>query len=400
MGLSEALTLGIVLKLTDEASDKLKKASENASGLGKAAALLGGAAVAGVTVLAKGLWDAAQAAGEEELGIAKLGEAVKATGADWDTASAAIEDYLAAELKRTALDDGAGREAISRLTMMTNDYREALELMPLAQDLARAKGMDLATAAEIVGKVHEGNTSILKRYGIMVAEDADAEEALAMMQAQVAGQAEAYGKTFVGAQEKMSIAMGNLKETVGAYVINAATPMIDQLAVLAMDALPKVEAFIQNPLIPTLSTMYDWFQANIIPVLERLVRFIRDDVVPALDWLWQRIEPVLQAAKDLWDWLGKVGNSAGAGIPSVTTPEGETQRPFGFAQGGDFITRGPTMFLAGEAGAERVTVTPLGRDRGATGKAYTFIYNDYGGGNQTSAQDMSRELDYRYRMGL
>jgi hypothetical protein len=37
-----------------------------------------------------------------------------------------------------------------------------------------------------------------------------------------------------------------------------------------------------------------------------------------------------------------------------------------FAKGGDFITNGPTPILAGEAGRERVTITPLGKSGGGS----------------------------------
>jgi uncharacterized protein YaaQ len=40
--------------------------------------------------------------------------------------------------------------------------------MGLVTDIARAKHIDVTKAADLLGKVHAGNTSILKRYGIAI----------------------------------------------------------------------------------------------------------------------------------------------------------------------------------------------------------------------------------------
>jgi len=242
--MGEALTLAVLMTLKDEISKGLGGVKQAIGGVGSAALALGGAAVAGVAVLGAALLDAGKAAAEEQVGVERMGAAVRASGGDWDTASAAIESYLAAELERTALDDGAGRDAITRLTTATGDYTKALELMPLAQDLARAKGMDLAAASEIVGKVAAGNTGILGRYGIVLEKGASSTEALGAMQERFAGQAEAYGNTYAGQQEKMQIAMGNLKETIGGLVLPIMTRLAETMADLAQRAMPYVEAAI------------------------------------------------------------------------------------------------------------------------------------------------------------
>ena len=59
----------------------------------------------------------------------------------------------------------------------------------------------------------------------------------------------------------------------------------------------------------------------------------------------------------------------------------------------DTVVTGPTMFLAGEAGAERVTITPQGR-AGAGGNQIAPTINIYGATDPTaSAQAMKRELE-------
>lgn len=53
--------------------------------------------------------------------------------------------------------------------------------------------------------------------------------------------------------------------------------------------------------------------------------------------------------------------------------------PFGwFANGGDFMTNGPVVFGAGEAGPERVTITPLNGSRSAGGSGMTMELHFHG----------------------
>ncbi len=240
--MGEALNLAILLTLKDAASAGLSSIGSKLGGVGKVAAGLAGAAVAGVGALGAALWDAGKAAAEEEVGVARLGAAVTASGADWATAQAGIESYLAAQTARVALDDGEGRDALTRLTTTTGDYKKAMDLLPLAIDLAAAKQIPLATAAELVGKVAEGNTGVLSRYGIVLGEGATATDALAAMQQKFAGQGEAFAGTFEGQQQRMGIALGNLKETIGGLVLPIMTKLAEGAADLATRALPSIEA--------------------------------------------------------------------------------------------------------------------------------------------------------------
>lgn len=239
--MGEALNLAIMLTLKDAASGALSSIKQKLGGVGTVAAGLAGAAVSGAVALGKALWDAGKAAAEEEVGVARLGAAVTASGADWGAAQTAIESYLAAQQARVALDDGEGRDALTRLTTTTGNYKQAMDLLPLAIDLAAAKQIPLATAAELVGKVAEGNTGVLSRYGIVLGEGASATDALAAMQQKFAGQGEAFAGTFEGQQQRMGIALGNLKETIGAAVLPIFTKLAEGAADLATRALPWIE---------------------------------------------------------------------------------------------------------------------------------------------------------------
>lgn len=276
-----AITLGdavVMLRADDsplkETLDSAEKATKKAAeGINKAALAIGAAALAGVGLLAKGLWDAGQAAAAEEVGIVKLAAAVDASGASWNAVSGEIEAYITAAQKRTAFDDGEQRQSLTNLIATTGSYEQALALLPLAMDIARAKGMDLATASDLVGKVAMGNTSILTRYGIVLQEGATAQEALAELQSRFAGQAEAYGNTVAGKTELMKQQWGNLMETIGGFVLPILLQLFTALGNLAEAAIPMVSqavAFLKENadiIIPVLVAMAATLTAILMPSL-------------------------------------------------------------------------------------------------------------------------------------
>jgi len=84
-----------------------------------------------------------------------------------------------------------------------------------------------------------------------------------------------------------------------------------------------------------------------------------------------------------WGWGGLIGmagmSAGGAGVETRTLPKNmidELNKKYGtnYAAGGDFITRGATPFIAGEAGAERVTITPLGKSGVSRGGSQVHIH--------------------------
>jgi hypothetical protein len=169
---------------------------------------------AAATTLAGFLSDAARAAAEEEAIFARLETAVEATGESYADYAVQIEQAIDAS-ERLSFSDDKTAEALANLTATTGDATEALELLGLAQDLARGKGIDLAAASNIVGRVAEGNIGILARYGIAVQEGATAQEALAAVQERYAGQAEAYAETTAGAYDRVKNTIDNFVESIG-----------------------------------------------------------------------------------------------------------------------------------------------------------------------------------------
>ena len=70
--------------------------------------------------------------------------------------------------KVTLFGDEATIAAQSMLAMMGLTEEEVIKLIPLIQDFATAKGMDLVTAADLVAKSMGSSTNALSRYGIEI----------------------------------------------------------------------------------------------------------------------------------------------------------------------------------------------------------------------------------------
>lgn len=190
-----------------------------------------GAAITGVMALS------VKAAAEEQAGIIKLTQALKNVGVAYDEVSESLEANIAATQTKTSIADDAQREALANLTAITGDYNRALELLPITLDLAKGKGMDYAAAADIVGRVSEGNTTILTRYGVQLEAGATATEALAELQAKYGGQAEAYGQSMAGQFDLLKNNIGDVMESIGAQLIpiltnlfqNTISPLIEKI---------------------------------------------------------------------------------------------------------------------------------------------------------------------------
>jgi len=154
-----------------------------------------GGAVAGVGVLMSTLGS------KEKAAHAQLSAAIDATGHSYDEYGKAIDEAVKHN-EKYGQSSAATQNALQILTQATHDPAEALKLLTETTDVAAAKHEDLASAATAVGKVYNGNTKLLKEFGIVVDKHTHltknqqtATQALAVV---VKGQATAATDTFTG----------------------------------------------------------------------------------------------------------------------------------------------------------------------------------------------------------
>jgi hypothetical protein len=164
-------------------------------------------------------------AADEQAGIEQLRVAMDNVGLTYDGATGSLEGWIDKQQQSTAFSDTEQREALSSLIILTKDMTKAQELLSIAMDVSRWKNMDLQTASELLMKVYAGDMGLLKRYGIIVDENATSTEALAQIQQMAAGQAETYGKTAAGQMALLKNNIGDVMEGIGGALLPMLTDM-------------------------------------------------------------------------------------------------------------------------------------------------------------------------------
>ena len=131
-----------------------------------------GTAVAGIGLGLSALGSKDQAAHQQ------LQAAVQATGGSYDDYEKQVESAIKTQEK---YGDSANttEDALTALTEATHNPAEALKLLGTATDVAAAKHENLQQAAVDVGKVYNGNTKLLKEFGITVSKTGDSTKGLA-----------------------------------------------------------------------------------------------------------------------------------------------------------------------------------------------------------------------------
>ncbi len=251
------------------------------------------------------LGEARQAFLDDQVSQTLLAQALKNNIPNWDGNIAGAEAYATAQARLGFTDDEV-RTSIGQLVGVTHDLSEAQNLNTLAEELARAKGIDLATATDIVTKAHEGNGKALKGLGVDVAGLKTGAELLDAIQKNVKGSAEAWAQTSEGKTAVSQVKVGEAMEKVGGIIDRVATVVLPILA----DAFSVVVDII----------------GNVIDAISPLVREIA-----------QRLQPVIQAvgpiAKTVFGVIGTavgvLGTVFGTVFGAIGTVVGVLSRVFG-----------------------------------------------------------------------
>jgi hypothetical protein len=222
--------------------------------------------------------ESVQAAAAEEQAFARLASAVNASGTNYSSVSSITEE-MAAKFRALGIDCNETASALTQLTTITGSYKKALEYLPAIADMAASKGMALSSAAMVVGRAMEGNVGILRRYGVMLAENATAEDAMAAIQQKFAGTAQAMADTTAGRLQVLAVAWDDLKEAVGTPLLsavgNVATAMTRFVANLTT-AASEGGAF-HGSLVALGDTINSF-----VPILQAIGNTIINDALPAL----------------------------------------------------------------------------------------------------------------------
>lgn len=122
-------------------------------------------AVGGIAETIKGVVTAAT---EHQAAFAVLNQTTKDAGASNEIYGQSIESLLEKEARLKGFTDEDLASSFVRLVSATKDSKEAFNDLGLAEDVARARHIDLANAALAISKAEQGSATALQRLGIVV----------------------------------------------------------------------------------------------------------------------------------------------------------------------------------------------------------------------------------------
>jgi len=123
--------------------------------------------------------------------------------------------------------------AQSMLATMGLEEEAISRLIPLVQDMAVAKGMNLVQAADLVAKSVGSSTNALSRYGIEITGAVGSTErldsAVGSLTQMFEGQAEAIAKEGLGPLIQLKNTLGDVAEQFGEIILHGLTPFTEKM---------------------------------------------------------------------------------------------------------------------------------------------------------------------------
>jgi hypothetical protein len=200
----------------------------------KKAAVPAAAAMAG---LGAALFDATKGAMEDAAAQDLLANNLRKTTGATDAQIAANEDWISTQGRLLGVTDDKLRPALSRLAKATGDVQEAQKLASQAMDISAATGKPLEAVVASLEKAYGGNLTALAKlapeYRDLIKDGATFEEVMAKIAKTTGGTAAEAANTAAGRMQRLSVAIGETKESIGSSllpVIEAALPKLNKLS--------------------------------------------------------------------------------------------------------------------------------------------------------------------------
>jgi hypothetical protein len=288
------------VKITFDADfDELKRGVKGAENevqsfgdkMGKFGKMAGAAfAVAGAAALAYGavlLKQGVESAIADEKAQAKLALTLQNVTGATDAQIAAVENQILQTSLLTGLTDDQLRPSFERLLRATKDSDAALKLQTVAIDVAAGSGKSLEAVTNAMARAAEGNTTALGKLGVGLTaaqlKTMSMDDVTKALATTFGGQAATQADTFAGKMARLQVAFDEGKETIGSFVLDAVTPMINTIV---NTVIPAVAGFIDSVggkegLTSAFKTYIDLIKNIFQPVLEGF-KFAFDQIKDAV----------------------------------------------------------------------------------------------------------------------
>ena len=228
-------------KETKNFSDKLGDALK----VGAAAFLALGAAAA--TAAIKIGVDSVKAAIEDEKAQRNLAKTLENVIGATKEQTAEVEKYITTQSLSLGISDDKLRPAYARLIRSTKDTKEAQKALNIAMDISSATGQDLDTVTSALGKAYDGNSASLGKLGLgidkAILKSGDMDKITKTLAETFKGFAEQEANTLEGRFARISIAINEAKESLGAALL----PVVEKFAKFATETLvPAIQGIVDG----------------------------------------------------------------------------------------------------------------------------------------------------------
>lgn len=204
-------------------------------------------AAGGALALAGALGDSVKAAIDEQAAVAQLAASLNANVPAWGGNVAAIETYIGAAEKASGFSRDVLTTSLEKLVGATHNVAAAENVLGIATNLARYKGMDLVSATSLLVDVEAGRFRGLVQLGIATHAHETAMEALNAVNRIAAGQDTSYLGTAAG---QMAVLDNNIHD------------LTVELGQKLLPVFAQVLSVINNNLIPAVGFLADaWDKA-------------------------------------------------------------------------------------------------------------------------------------------
>ena len=231
----------------DKAQSSTAKLERSVKNLGKAIGFSLGTAA--IVRFGK---SAASAFIQDEKAASVLANTMKNLGLQMSAPS--VEAYIQSLERATGVVDDQLRPAMQTLLQVTGSVINSQKILAQAIEVSRATGIDLTTVAQDLGQAYVGNTRGLRKYSLGLTQAELKAASFADIQARITklfgGANEAYLATYAGQMERLGVAAGEAKETIGKGLVDALIALsgskgVDELAA-KIEGIAKTTAGLIN----------------------------------------------------------------------------------------------------------------------------------------------------------
>ncbi len=216
-----------------------------------AAGAIGGAVIATFASILK-------AGAEAQETFVHLQTAVEGTGQTFRTVAGQLEGYVQAVDKMSRFDDEAIRRGLTTLIQLGGEAAESEKLLAATADLAVARHLKMEQASELVGRALEGQTTALRRAGVIFDETTQKALQLGTEEERVAiltqhlndkfgGAAQKDLKTYTGQMQELKNAIQDFREGLGQRFLDNFDKSIMELVERARRARVDIDAILNKP---------------------------------------------------------------------------------------------------------------------------------------------------------